>query len=78
MQLRRAHASGNAEPSRPHGLRRKDPKSKACNGDSRHFCRHAADAVLRGITRVVAGVAAVAKSTITPFEESFSVTGGVR
>ena len=50
MQLRRAHASGNAEPSRPHGLSRKGPKSKGCNGDSRHFCRHAADQVLRGLS----------------------------
>ena len=31
-----------------------------------------------GIARVVVGVAAVAKSTITPSEESFSVTGGDR
>ena len=50
MQLRRAHASGNAEPSRPHGLSRKGPTSKGCNGDSRHFCRHAANQVLRGLS----------------------------
>jgi hypothetical protein len=29
MQLRRAHASGNAEPSRSRGLSRKGPKSEA-------------------------------------------------
>ena len=68
MQLRRAHTSGNAEPSRSRGLGRESPKSEACNGDSRHFCRHAAGA---GIARVVAGVAAVAKSTITPSGESY-------
>lgn len=28
MQLRRAHASGNAEPSRPHGLSQKAPKAR--------------------------------------------------
>lgn len=28
MQLRRAHASGNAEPSRPHGLSQKAPRAK--------------------------------------------------
>ena len=52
MQLRRAHASGNAEPSHSHGLGRESPKSKACNGDSRHFCRHAAGQVLRGLSPV--------------------------
>ena len=31
MQLRRAHASGNAEPSRSRGLGRESPKSEACS-----------------------------------------------
>ena len=52
MQLRRAHASGNAEPSRSRGLGRESPKREACNGDSRHFCRHAANQVLRGLSPV--------------------------
>ena len=26
------------------------PKNEACNGDSRHFCRHAANQVLRGLS----------------------------
>lgn len=52
MQLRRAHASGNAEPSRSRGLGRESSKREAFNGDSRHFCRHAADKVLRGLSPV--------------------------
>lgn len=52
MQLRRAHASGNAEPSRSRGLSRESPKSETCNGDSRHFCRHAAGRVRRGLSLV--------------------------
>lgn len=52
MQLCRAHASGNAEPSRSRGLGRESPKREACNGDSRHFCRHAANQVLRGLSPV--------------------------
>lgn len=50
MQLRRAHASGNAESYRSSGLSRESPKSETCNGDSRHFCRHAADRVGRGLS----------------------------
>jgi len=52
MQLSRAHASGNAEPSRSRGLGRESPKREACSGDSRHFCRHAAGQVLRGVSPV--------------------------
>ena len=52
MQLRGAHASGNAEPSRSRGLGRGSSKSEACSGDSRHFCRHAADQVLRRLSPV--------------------------
>jgi hypothetical protein len=52
MQLRIAHASGNAEPSRSRGLGRESPKSEACNGDSRHFCRHAAGQALHGLSPV--------------------------
>lgn len=32
------------------GLPEKAPKREACDGDSRHFCRHAADQVLGGLS----------------------------
>jgi len=50
MQLRRAPASGNAESYRSRGFSRESPKSETCNGDSRHFCRHAAGRVRRGLS----------------------------
>lgn len=34
------------------GLAEKAPRSEACNGDSRHFCRHAAGNGLRGLSPV--------------------------
>ena len=34
------------------GLAEKAPMREACNGDSRHFCRHAADQVLDGLSLV--------------------------
>lgn len=69
MQSRRAHASGNAEPSRSSGLGRESPKSEACNGDSRHFCRHAAGQVLHGLSPV---------SPLSPNQPSLHLGGHTR